>query len=148
MPTESWRSQLRAVPTAPDLSHQPRAPDRSGHSRSQWSLPDHNCKRQISVQYRAPTARARSQWALLDLTGERKMSHRVSDRMSEEMSDRMPWWGLLEESISSIQPIKHISFPHDILIYPHNHALGSSLSHVYSSITPHISQQQALTLSP
>jgi hypothetical protein len=35
------------------------------------------------------TAIARSQWALLDINSEGKMSHRMPDAMSEEVSDRM-----------------------------------------------------------
>jgi len=38
------------------------------------------------------------------------MSDKMPDRMSEYMSDRMPWWGSLEESICSFSVSSHFSY--------------------------------------
>ena len=99
-------------PRAPDLSCQ----TSTASSRSQWALPDLNRELQISVgtagpQPRLPdrsghcrtsTATSRSQWALPDLNRDFQIAvgtagpqreecpEKMSDRMSEDVPDRMP----------------------------------------------------------
>ena len=115
---------------------QQQAPDHTGHcqtstasARSQWALPDPNCKcmiavgtpgplnskRQIAVgttgpqlqvpdrsgHYRAPTASARSQWALPDLNSKRQIAVGTNSSGPHTASARTQWAAYRTSSVSS-----------------------------------------------